>query len=330
VGFIKSDIVQMTTSGLYCPAGDFYVDPNRRVQRAVITHAHSDHARRGMGEYVCSQSGENLLRTRVGQKAMIRAIPFGEEIRIGEARVSLHPAGHILGSAQVRIHHNGQTVVVTGDFNTRDKHSAAEPFEIVECDLMITESTFGLPVYRWPNPEVVFANLNTWWASNRDMGKATVLPCYPLGKTQRILAGLNPDIGPISVVGAGREFLPFYEAAGVEFPPVLELSEATVPVLRGGGFLIVSAAAEPSPLLSSMGSIAYGAVSGWLQVRKMRMGRMFDRGFVLSDHADWDGLLHCVQASGAKRVAVTHGQTEVFARYLRDVIGVDAFALTEH
>ncbi len=320
----------MTTSGLYCPAGDFYVDPNRRVEKAVITHAHSDHARRGMGEYICSQSGEQLLRTRIGQKATIQAIPFGKEIRLGDAVVSLHPAGHILGSAQVRISYKGQTAVVTGDFNTRDTHTAAEAFEVVECDLMITESTFGLPIYRWPDPEKVMADLNAWWRFNRDQGKASILPCYPLGKTQRILTGLNAEIGPIAVVGAGRDFLPFYEAEGVEFPPIQELSEDTAPMLKECGFLIVSVAGKPSPLIASLGSIAYGAVSGWLQVRKMRMGRLFDRGFVLSDHADWDGLLHCVKATGAKRVAVTHGQTEVFARYLREVVGIDAFALTEH
>lgn len=320
----------MTTSGLYCPAGDFYVDPNRRVKTAVITHAHSDHARRGMGEYLCSQSGEELLRIRIGKKAVITGVPFGEEIRIGKAVVSLHPAGHILGSAQVRISCNGQTVVVTGDFNTRNIKSAAEPFEVVECDLMVTESTFGLPVYKWPDPSVVFDDLNGWWQSNRDQGKATILPCYPLGKTQRILAGLDPAIGPIALAGASREFLPCYEAAGIKLPTALDLSEETVSVLREGGFLIVSAAGEPSPLTALLGDVAYGAVSGWLIVRKMRMGRMFDRGFVLSDHADWDGLLQCVQQSGASRVAVTHGQTEVFARYLREVIGIDAFAMTGH
>lgn len=320
----------MTRSGLYCPSGDFYIDPNRRVEKAVITHAHSDHARRGMAEYICSKSGEQLLRLRVGQKANIQAVAFGEEIRVGKATVSLHPAGHILGSAQVRISYGGQVAVVTGDFNVRDRHDAAEPFEIVECDLMVTESTFGLPVYRWPDPKEVMDELNGWWKCNRDLGKATVLPCYPLGKTQRILTGLDSAIGPISVVGAGRDFLRYYEEAGVRFPPVVDFGEDTVPDLKGRGFLIVSAAAEPSPLLSSLGPIAYGAVSGWLQVSKMRMGRSFERGFVLSDHADWDGLLQCVKKSGARRVAVTHGQTEVFARYLREMLVIDAFAMTEH
>jgi putative mRNA 3-end processing factor len=330
VGFIKSDIVQITRAGLYCPAGDFFVDPTRRVDKAVITHAHSDHARPGMGEYVCSSSGEALLRTRVGAKAVIKGIPFGKEFRMGEAVVSLHPAGHILGSAQVRIACKGQTVVVSGDFNARHSHPAAEAFEPVECNLLVTESTFGLPIYHWPDPELVFGEIHAWWRENQTVGKVSVLPCYPLGKTQRILAGLDGGQGPVALTGAGRDFLPFYNEAGVNFPTVLDLNEETLPLLKGMGFLIVSAAAEPSPLMRKLGSVSYGAVSGWLQVRRMRMGRQFDRGFILSDHADWNGLLDCVMTSKAKRVAVTHGQTEVFARYLREVIGVDAFAIDGH
>ena len=325
VGFIKSDIVEMTSAGLYCPLGGFHVDPTRRVLRAVITHAHSDHARRGMGTYYCSKSGAPLLRQRVGKNISMTALDFGREEKIGEVVVSLHPAGHILGSAQVRIEHKGQVVVVTGDHNATHVHGAAEPFESVTCDLLITESTFGLPIYKWPDQETVISELHDWWAKNQAMGKVSILPCYPLGKTQRILSALNPEQGPIALTGAGRAFLPFYRAAGVDLPEVLDLTEDTLPELSGSGFLLGSFAGKPPPLVERLGPLSHGAVSGWFQVRKMRNSQNCDRAFVLSDHSDWDGIMTCIQKSGATRVGVTHGETTLLSRYLREEQGLDAF-----
>lgn len=320
----------MTSAGLYCPAGDFYVDPSRKVPRAVMTHAHSDHARSGMGHYYSSASGEDLLRNRVGKKVSLTALDFRQEVRIGEAVVSLHPAGHILGSAQVRIACRGQVAVVTGDYNATHVHGAAEPFEPVSCDLLITESTFGLPVYQWPDEALVVEEIHNWWKENQSKGLTSVLPCYPLGKTQRILAALDADAGPIAVAGPARSFLPYYERAGVVFPTHCDLSEETLPGLKGKGLVLISFAGAEPPLLQKLQPLAYGSVSGWLQVRAMRRARDFDRGFVLSDHSDWNGLLHCVQASGASRVGVTHGQTAVFARYLTETFGIEAFGVPGH
>lgn len=330
MGLNKSDILQLTTTGLYCPAGGFHIDPWKQVATAVITHAHSDHARSGMGVYVCSATGEALLRQRVGKGVNLTALPFGQAHGIGDVTVSLHPAGHILGSSQVRIEHKGQVAVVTGDYNSTHSHLAAEPFEPVACDLLITESTFGLPIYKWPDSSEVMRDIHAWWRTNQELGRTSILPCYPLGKTQRILSSLDADIGPIAVVGAACGFLPLYEAAGVSFPPVHELTEATVPLLRGQGLVLISFAGKEPALLKRLEPHSHGAASGWMQIRGVRRSRDFDRGFVLSDHSDWNGLLRCIRASGAKRVGVTHGQTDLFARYLREVEGLDAFPVPTH
>jgi len=330
VGLIESDILQMTSAGLFCPAGGFYVDPSRKVHLAVVTHAHSDHARPGMGAYISSASGEPLLRQRVAKSADILPLKFGERMRLGSVSLSLHPAGHILGSAQVRIEHKGQVAVVTGDYNANHVHGAAEAYEPVACDLLITESTFGLPIYQWPDPDEVMADIHRWWTNNQAMGKTSVLPCYPLGKTQRILSSLDPGAGPIAVAGPARGFLNPYAAAGVPFPPLLDLDEESVLQLRGRGLLLISFSGQEPALLRQLEPLSLGAISGWMQVRNMRRSRDCDRGFVLSDHSDWNGLLRCVRESGAGRVGVTHGQTEVFARYLREELGVDGFAMPAH
>jgi putative mRNA 3-end processing factor len=327
VGFSESDILQLTSAGLYCPAGGFYIDPLKRVPLAVVTHAHSDHARSGMGAYVCSGSGEAILRERVGRKAGMTAIPFGKRVRIGKVLLSLHPAGHILGSAQVRIELEGRVAVVTGDHNATHAHPVAEAFEPVPCDLLITETTFGLPVYQWPDPLEVMEDIHSWWRSNQELGRTSVLPCYPLGKTQRILAALDPSVGPIAVAGPARTFLPVYAAAGVAFPRFVDLNPVNVSRIKGKGLLLISFAGREPPLLKDLQPLSLGAVSGWMQTRKMRRGNDADRGFVLSDHSDWEGLLKCIRASGARRVGVTHGETGVLSRYLREELGLESFAV---
>jgi putative mRNA 3-end processing factor len=327
VSFIESDLLELTSAGLYCPAGDFHIDPWKPVARAVVTHAHSDHARSGMERYFCARSGAALLRQRVGKNAAVQALAFGAPLRIGKAWISLHPAGHILGSAQVRIEHDGVVTVVTGDHNASDTHAAAEPFEAVPCDVLVTESTFGLPVYHWARPEAVMAEIHGWWRANQAAGRTSVLPCYPLGKTQRILAALDASVGPVALAGPGRAFLPLYAAEGVRFPESVDLVPETVEQLKGSGLVLISFAGREPELLKRLAPLSFGAASGWMRIRGVRRSRDCDRGFVLSDHSDWPGLLRCVRQSGARRVGVTHGQTEVFARYLREVEGLDGFVV---
>jgi len=330
VGLNERDILQKTSAGLYCPAGGFHVDPWKPVEQAVVTHAHSDHARSGMASYICSESGASLLRQRVGREAAITPLPFAREHRLGSATISLHPAGHILGSAQVRISVENETWVVTGDHNATHEHLAAEPFEPVSCDVLITETTFGLPIYQWPPQESVISDIQRWWKANQAASRTSILPCYPLGKTQRILALLDNSIGPIAVSGPGKAFLPLYEQAGIEFPEVMDLTDESVSELKGRGLVLISFAGQEPRQLKQLQPLSFGAASGWMQIRGVRRSRDFDRGFVLSDHSDWSGLLHCVRASGARRVGVTHGQVDVFARYLREIEGLESFVVPTH
>ena len=319
------DLVEVTDAGLYCAAGDFHVDPWRRVPRAVITHAHADHARPGCDRYLCSADGRLVLRTRLGPGAVIDCLRPGESLSINGVRVSLVPAGHVLGSAQVRIEHRGVVWVITGDYKTAPDPTCA-PFEPAECDVLVTESTFGLPIYRWPDAATIGAEIDAWWRANQAEGKASVLFAYALGKAQRLAALVDPSIGPIVAHGAVTKLVRAYRDSGVRLPPIDGVPPGARKVGHGRALVIAPPSAAGSRWLRLFGPVSTAAASGWMQLRGVRRRRGFDRGFVLSDHADFPGLVAAVEASRAKRVFVTHGSTEAFARFLRER-GLDASVL---
>jgi len=310
------DVIVARPEGLYCPAGAFYIDPWRAVDRAVITHAHADHARAGHRHYLAAADSGHVLRARLGDIAL-QTLPYGERIAINGVTVSLHPAGHVLGSAQVRIEHGGCVWVVSGDYKLGADATCA-PFEAVRCDVFITESTFGLPVYRWAPQDAVFAQVDAWWAANAAAGRASVLFCYAFGKAQRILAGVNASIGPIVVHGAVEPLNAAYRASGVALPPTLRVSDVTDKALLGRALVLAPPSAAGSPWMKRFGDYSDAFASGWMQLRGARRRRALDRGFVLSDHADWPGLQQAIAASGAQRVIVTHGQVPVMVRWLRE------------
>lgn len=223
----EDHLVVARPEGLYCPPGDFYIDPWRPVARAVITHAHSDHARAGHGHYLAHTDSAGTLRTRLGGDIALQTLPYGEAIAHHGVRISLHPAGHVLGSAQVRLEHGGRVWVASGDYKTEPDGTCA-PFEPVPCDTFITESTFGLPIYRWPTQAVLFAEIDGWWRANAEAGRASVLFCYAFGKAQRILHGVDASIGPIVVHGAVEPLNAVYRAAGVALPQTLRVTDAGV------------------------------------------------------------------------------------------------------
>jgi putative mRNA 3-end processing factor len=311
------DLLQPTENGLYCEPGDFYVDPGRPVDRAVITHAHSDHARSGSRSYLTALPGVALLRERLGQDATIRGLPYGESVNMDGVHVSLHPAGHLLGSAQIRIEHHGEVWVVSGDYKLQ-ADPTCEPFEPVKCNVFLTESTFGLPIYRWPAPESVFAEINAWWAGNQENLRTSIIFAYALGKSQRLLAGVDAGLGPIVVHGAVARLVPAYTSAGVQLPDVYQAERQWVQAVRGRGLVIAPPSAIGHPWLRKFGPASSAFASGWMQVRGARRWRSLDRGFVLSDHADWDGLISAVHDCGAERVGVTHGFAAPFARWLTE------------
>ena len=314
------DLVIQRPEGLYCPAGDFFIDPWRPVPRAVITHAHADHARTGHGEYLAAQDAQHVLRARLGE-IRLQTVGYGEAVTLGATRVSLHPAGHVLGSAQVRIEGPGGVWVVSGDYKVgvgSEADATCAPFEPVRCDVFITESTFGLPVYRWAPQAEVFAAVNDWWSANAQAGRASVLFCYAFGKAQRILAGVDATIGPIVVHGAVEPLNAAYRASGVALPPTQRVSEVTDKSVFRRALVLAPPSAAGSPWMRRFGEYADAFASGWMQLRGARRRRALDRGFVLSDHADWPGLQHAITATGAQRVIVTHGYVPVMVRWLRE------------
>jgi putative mRNA 3-end processing factor len=318
-------LLHLTDSGLYCPPGDFHIDPWRPVERAVVTHAHSDHARRGSACYLAARPGLRLLRSRLGDGAAIDGLDYGEAVEVRGVRVSLHPAGHVLGSAQVRVEHRGQVWVVSGDFKLAADPTCA-PFEPVRCHTFVTESTFGLPVYRWPDPEEVMADINAWWRQNRDDGRATLLFGYALGKAQRLLAGLDPSVGPIFTHGAVEKLNRDYRDSGVALPPTTYVGDVPRGTGWAGALVVAPPSAHGSPWARRFGAASTGFASGWMRIRGTRRRRAVDRGFVLSDHADWPGLLDAIRATGAGRVWVTHGYVGVLVRWLREQ-GIEAEGL---
>ena len=321
---MDNGLVTLTDDGLYCPAGGFHIDPWKPVRRAVVTHAHADHARWGSEQYLAADPGRHLLRTRLGPAADITTVPHGQPVDHAGVRVSFHPAGHVLGSSQVRIEHCGEVWVVTGDYKL-DPDPTCLPFEPVRCHTFITESTFGLPVYRWAPPGELFADMSGWWQANRDAGKTSLVFAYSLGKAQRVMAGVDPSIGPIFTHGAVEKVTRAYRESGVDLPPTTPVGEVARAKDKPwvGGLVIAPPSADGSPWARKFEPASAGVASGWMGVRGARRRRAVDRGFVLSDHADWPGLLTAVRESGAGRVLATHGFAGVLARYLRDQ-GLDA------
>lgn len=319
------DLVIARPEGLYCPPGDFYLDPWRPVDRAVITHAHGDHARWGNRHYLAAAPGEGILRSRLGQDIDLQTLPYGERLNHHGVTLSFHPAGHVLGSAQVRLEYGGQVWVASGDYKVEPDGTCAA-FEPVRCHTFISESTFGLPIYRWQPQAQLFADIDTWWRGNAAAGRASVLFAYAFGKAQRILHGIDASIGPILVHGAVEPLNQVYRAAGVRIPPTAFATEITRndPRLRQA-LILAPPSAGGSTWMRRFGDYSDAFASGWMLLRGARRRRGVDRGFVLSDHADWPGLLWAIEQSGAERVMVTHGQVNVLVRYLAEK-GLDARA----
>jgi putative mRNA 3-end processing factor len=312
---MPEDLLTVTPDGLFCAAGGFHIDPWRPVARAVITHAHGDHAQAGSRSYLTAAPGVELVRLRVGGDATVEGLAYGQALTLGGVRLSLHPAGHLLGSAQVRLERRGEVWVASGDYKTAPDPTCAA-FEPVPCAVFVSESTFGLPIYRWLPAEAVFADIAAWWRANQRQQRTSVLFAYALGKAQRLLAGLDVGIGPVLVHGLVERFLPAYRAAGVRLAPTVGLER--VAEVRGRGLVIAPPSAANSLWLRRFGDCSTAFASGWMQVRGNRRRRNLDRGFPLSDHADWTGLLEAIRATGARRILVTHGQVPPLVRWLRE------------
>jgi putative mRNA 3-end processing factor len=314
-------MIRFTERGLYCPAGDFYIDPWRPVPAAVITHAHSDHARLGHGSYLCTQAGLGVMRARLGEQSYQTA-DWGESVNRNGVQISFHPSGHIIGSGQVRVEYQGEVWVISGDYKTEDDGISGR-FEPVRCHTFVTESTFGLPIYRWKPQAEVYEDIRTWVATQLDQGISAVLQAYSLGKSQRLLDALRPFSGRIFAHGAILQIQQALAAEGHDFPLVERLTDAVPAERRKGCIYITPAPVETLRASKLIGPWRSAQCSGWMQVRGNRRREGGDKGFVLSDHADWDGLCAAVRDTGAEKVYVTHGFQSVFSRYLTET-GIEA------
>ena len=310
-------------SGVFCPAGGFHIDPWGPTERALITHAHGDHARPGSQAYLCAEPAGRLLERRFGPDVRIETVTYGQIITIGAVRVSFHPAGHILGSAQIRLEGSDGVWVVAGDYK-RAADPTCAPFEPVACDTFVTESTFGLPIYRWDRTDVVIAEILAWWDENREGQRTSALFCYTLGKAQRILAELaRVTDRTVFVHGAMQPMIDAYREAGVQTLETAFVTEQPRARKFAGELVLAPLSARGTPWMRRLGVHSDAFASGLMRVRGVRRQRAFDRGFVLSDHADWPALLDTIAETGARRVLATHGHAEPLARYLREQ-GLDA------
>ena len=315
---MQSPLLRTDENGLFCEAGGFYIDPWKPVERAVISHGHGDHARWGSKAYLGAAPSLPILRRRLGEAAAIEGAPFGEPVRINGVTVSFHPAGHILGSAQVRVERDGEVWVFSGDYK-RAADPTCEAFEPVPCDVFITEATFALPIYRWDPASEVAREIWAWWEANREAGRASVLFCYALGKAQRILGELARFTDrTVFVHGSLEPLNECYRTAGVEMLPTRPVSETARGQSFAGGLILAPPSAGGSTWMRRFGSAGTAFASGWMRVRGTRRRRGFDRGFVISDHADWPDLLRTIADTGASRVLTTHGYADSLARYLRE------------
>ena len=318
------DLIASTDRGLYCAQGDFHIDPWRPVARAVITHAHSDHARFGSEVYLCHRDTAPILRKRLGE-VRIETAAYGEILTRNGVELSFHPAGHVLGSAQIRVSAKGETWVASGDYKL-ENDGVSPPFEPLRCHAFITESTFGLPVYRWRPQAEIFAAIDAWRRENIAAGRASLLYAYALGKAQRLLAHVDPALGPIVCHGAIEAINAIYRAAGIALPPTHLAADIADRCEFARALVLAPPSAAASPWLKRFGDYSDALASGWMQVRGNRRRRSLDRGFALSDHADWPGLVAAIRATGAERILATHGSAGALTRYLRET-GLDARTL---
>jgi putative mRNA 3-end processing factor len=317
-------LLEQTDRGLYCAAGDFYLDPWRPVDYAVITHAHSDHARWGSKHYLCHSHTAPLLRLRLGPVS-VQAIPWGETVVRHGVEITLFPAGHIIGSSQVRVSFRGETWVFSGDYKTTPDGVSGQ-FEPVRCHCFITECTFGLPVYQWAPQPAVASSIQRWIIDNHQQGNTSVLLAYSLGKAQRLLPFLAATGLTIYTHGAVAAVQDCLEAAGIPQPPTKHLNAQVVRQDIAGHIVLAPPGVLESNWLKRIPKTRTATCSGWMAVRGQAKRYPTDRGFALSDHADWNELTQAIAETGATQVLTTHGFTAIFTRYLRD-LGYDAHEL---
>lgn len=315
-------LLQFTSSSIYCQQADVHIDPWHPVDFAILTHAHSDHAKPGCRHYLAHKDSESILRLRLGKDISLQTVAYGERISMNGVNFSLHPAGHVIGSAQIRVEYKGEVWVVSGDYKVQDDHFSA-PFEPVKCNTFITESTFGLPIYKWPDQDEVMKDIKEWWKQNQQQGKASVLMGYALGKMQRLIKNLQPFDTRVYAHGAIFNVNEKLRAYGFDLPHIPLVTNEIDKKMYRGALILATPSSLNSSWMKKFTPYSTGYCSGWMAVRGAKNRRSVDRGFVLSDHADWNDLNKVVAETGAEKIFVTHGYTDTYARWLNEQ-GIEA------
>jgi putative mRNA 3-end processing factor len=315
-------MLKFDRDGIFCEPAGVYIDPWKPVDRAIITHGHSDHARFGNKHYLTHHQSVPILKYRLGPDIDVQGVNYGEVLLMNGVKISLHPAGHIIGSAQVRLEYKGEVWVVSGDYKLQ-QDNVSEPYESLRCHHFITESTFGLPIYHFPSPDEVASDINKWWAFNKESGKNSIIIGYALGKAQRIIKHLNPAIGNIFTHGAVANLNDVLAAFEMGLPPTQRAAGVTKKELNGD-IIVAPPSAIGTPWLKRFEPYSLGICSGWMQLRGARRRRGADRGFILSDHADWNQLNKAVRDTSAENIYVTHGYKSIYAKWLRDEYKLNA------
>lgn len=316
----KNDLLVFNEKGIYCQVADLYIDAWRPVERCIITHGHADHSRYGHKLYLTHHRNVPIIKHRLGD-IVVEGKEWGETFYVNGVKFSLHPAGHIIGSSQVRVEYKGEVWVFTGDYKTEDD-GICTPWEPIQCDTFITECTFGLPAFKWKKQEDVFAEINGWWRENQAEGKTSILFGYSLGKAQRLLRYLDTSIGKIYTHGAIENMTEVIRPLAA-MPDTQRITRDTTKDMLLGNVVIAPPSAHGTSWIRKMVPYVTASASGWMAFRGTRRRRAIDKGFVLSDHCDWHGLLSSIEATGAQRIICTHGYTNIFSRYLRE-LGYDA------
>ncbi|WP_276169017.1 ligase-associated DNA damage response exonuclease [Zobellia alginiliquefaciens] len=317
---MKKPLLEFTNKGIYCSAAKVYLDPWKPVDKAIISHGHADHSRWGHKKYITHHRNVPIISHRLGEINVIGK-EWGETFVINNVKFSLHPAGHIIGSSQIRVEHKGEVWVFTGDYKT-ENDGISTPYESIKCNTFITECTFGLPAFKWTPQQEVMSSINEWWAENQSEGKTSILFGYSLGKAQRLLKYLNTDIGKIYTHGAIENMTNVLRPL-VDFPETTLITKETKKEELLGNMVLAPPSAHGSTWIRKMVPYVTASASGWMTFRGARRRRAIDKGFVLSDHCDWQGLLSSIEATGAEKIICTHGYTDIFSKYLREQ-GYDA------
>ena len=325
---MRSKLLKYTKQGIYCPRADLYIDPSGKADKAVITHAHSDHARRGAKHYLAHPVTSALIKHRLGKNIFTQELDYGETLNINGIKLSLHPAGHVPGSSQVRLEGNGEIAVVSGDYKI-EYDGLSDAFEPVKCDLFVTESTFALPIYQWEPQQLIYNRINDWWNRNKRNGLVTVIGGYSIGKAQRIISHLDTSIGKIFAHKVVEDVNKILKLNGYKLPETILADENTPYEELKGNLIIAPPSFIPGSLLGKRELYSVGYASGWLKTNRAWGRQSIDIGFALSDHADWDGLNNAVKSTCAEKIYVTHGFTKQFVKWLMDK-DIEAYELNEN